>query len=230
MTETPPPQSDAEQGALEPPTSEGPGPEPPTPEEPGPQEPIPEEPGPAEPGPADPNERERLALAAAAALARAREGARARGLRPGGGRGRSYRQGVPGSSRGGGATYSSSGRDGRDPVSLGDQLDHLVVDRGWRDDVAVGAVISRWPATVGPEVAQHARPESFEDGVLTVQADSTAWATNLRFLTEGILAKIATDTGEGVVTELRIIGPSAPSWRRGRRSASGGRGPRDTYG
>ncbi|MEP7161876.1 MAG: DciA family protein [Dermatophilaceae bacterium] len=213
MIETPSP--DTEHGALEPPR----------PEPPGGKSPVAEEPGPEEP-----DERERLALAAAAALARARESARARGLRPGAGRGRSHRQGIPGTSRGREATYSSSGRDGRDPVTLGDQLDHLVVDRGWSDDVAVGAVISRWPATVGPEVAQHARPESFEDGVLSVQADSTAWATNLRFLSEGILAKIAIDTGEGVVTELRILGPSAPSWRRGRRSASGGRGPRDTYG
>lgn len=171
------------------------------------------------------DERLRLDLSAAAALARARTAARNRGLRPG----------MPPSRsrwarRGGDAVYSSSRQDGRDPVPLGDQLDRIVVDRGWRDDVAVGAVISRWSATVGPEVAQHVAPREFAEGVLTVQADSTAWATHLRYLTDAILAKIAAETGEGVVTQLRVLGPAAPSWRRGRRSAPGGRGPRDTYG
>ncbi len=171
------------------------------------------------------DEKGRLDLSAAAALARARVNARDRGLRPGIALSRGR-----GSRRRGEAVYSSSRQDGRDPVALGDQLDRLVGDRGWRDDVAVGAVIARWTATVGPEVAQHVAPRTFEDGVLTVQADSTAWATHLRFLTDGILAKIAAEAGEGVVTQLNVLGPTAPSWRRGRRSAPGGRGPRDTYG
>ncbi len=167
----------------------------------------------------------RLDLSAAAALARARAAARNRGLRPGTAPGRSRE-----ARRRGEAVYSSSHQDGRDPVPLGDQLDRLVVDRGWRDDVAVGAVIARWSATVGAEVAQHVVPRTFEDGVLTVQADSTAWATNLRLLSDSILARISAEAGEGVVTELQVLNPSAPSWRRGRRSAPGGRGPRDTYG
>jgi propionyl-CoA carboxylase beta chain len=35
--------------------------------------------------------------------------------------------------------------------------------------------------------------------------------------------------GDGVVTSLKITGPTAPSWRKGPRHISG-RGPRDTYG
>ena len=35
--------------------------------------------------------------------------------------------------------------------------------------------------------------------------------------------------GDGVVTVLKISGPTAPSWRKGPRHISG-RGPRDTYG
>ena len=36
--------------------------------------------------------------------------------------------------------------------------------------------------------------------------------------------------GAAVVTELKVVGPSAPSWSRGRHRVQDGRGPRDTYG
>ena len=119
---------------------------------------------------------------------------------------------------------------GRDPKLLGDQLDQFVTERGWVGDVAVGAVIGRWPQIVGPEIAQHCAPVDFVEGVLTVRADSTAWATQLRLLSSSLLARLAEDVGEGTVAELRVVGPGAPSWSRGQRRAQDGRGPRDTYG
>ena len=126
---------------------------------------------------------------------------------------------------------SASGQDaGRDPKLLGDQLDQFVVERGWVVDVAVGAVIGRWPQIVGPEIAQHCAPVDFVDGVLTVRADSTAWATQLRLLSSSLLTRLAEDVGEGTVAEIRVVGPGAPSWSRGQRRVQDGRGPRDTYG
>lgn len=160
--------------------------------------------------------------AATAALARARAAARAAGLRP------SASGRVPRRSRPSEAPPVSG--EGRDPVLLGAQWDRLVADRGWQGDVAVGSVVARWPAVIGPEVAQHVTPESFEDGVLVVRADSTSWATQLRYMVPMLLERLTAEVGEGVVTDLRVLGPAAPSWRRGRRTAPGGRGPRDTYG
>lgn len=113
---------------------------------------------------------------------------------------------------------------------IGDQLDRLVAAHGWQDDVAVGSVVARWPAIVGPHIAQHITPDHFEDGILTVRADSTAWATHLRYLAPVLLERLADEVGEGTVAELKVLGPAAPSWRKGRRTAPGGRGPRDTYG
>nr|WP_246061502.1 DciA family protein [Lapillicoccus jejuensis] len=156
-------------------------------------------------------------------MARARAAARAKGLRPGLRPLRRRRPGVPD------ATRSSPGRDGRDPALLGDQLDRLIGDRGWQVDVAVGAVIGRWPQIVGPEVAAHVTPVEFRDGVLVLRADSTAWATQLRLLSSTLLGRLAEEVGAGTVTELQVHGPSAPSWSRGPRRAPG-RGPRDTYG
>ena len=160
------------------------------------------------------------AEAAAAALARARAAAKAKGLRPGL-RPRRRVKDVPVGERSG---------TGRDPKLLGDQLDQFVTERGWVGDVAVGAVIGRWSQIVGPEIAQHCAPLDFVEGVLTVRADSTAWATQLRLLSSSLLTRLAEEVGEGTVGEIRVVGPGAPSWSRGSRRAQDGRGPRDTYG
>ena len=160
--------------------------------------------------------------APADALLRARAAARARGLRPGVKPKRRFKDmpGVGGESR----------RGGRDPQTLGDELDAFVSERGWKVDVAVGSVIGRWPSIVGTEVAQHCHPVEFVDTVLTVRADSTAWATNLRLMANTLMASLAREVGEGTVSQIRVVGPSAPSWSKGARRVQDGRGPRDTYG
>ena len=164
--------------------------------------------------------------AAASALARAREAARAKGLRPGS---RPMRKRRSMGQAGSLADQSRDGRNGRDPALLGDQMDRLLLDRGWNVDVAVGSVMGRWPAIVGTEVAAHCMPVTFSDGALTVRADSTAWATQLRLMSSSILGRLETEVGKDTVTELRVQGPSAPSWTRGPRKSTGP-GPRDTYG
>ena len=161
--------------------------------------------------------------AAASALARAREAARAKGLRPGRAPARRDRD-----ARRQRATRDN--RDGyRDPALLGDQMERLLLDRGWNVDVAVGSVMGRWSAIVGPDVAGHVTPVTFEDGVLTVRADSTAWATQMRLMSSSLLTRLESEVGAGSVTGLQVLGPSAPSWSRGPRRAQGP-GPRDTYG
>jgi predicted nucleic acid-binding Zn ribbon protein len=101
--------------------------------------------------------------------------------------------------------------------------------RGWSPRVSEGTVLGRWPQVVGEDISAHAEPISLREGVLSISAESTAWATQLRMMQSQILAKIAVAVGDGVVKTLRITGPSAPSWRKGERHVKG-RGPRDTYG
>jgi len=128
------------------------------------------------------------------------------------------------------ATRSGAGPDDRDPQPLGRAIDRLLTDRGWQTDAAVGGVLGRWAEIVGPELAAHCRPESYTDGELVVIADSTAWATQLRFLAPQLVRTLNTELGHGIVKAVVVKGPAAPSWRKGRRSAPGSRGPRDTYG
>ena len=50
-------------------------------------------------------------------------------------------------------------------------------------------------------------PTALRDGVLSVTAESTAWATQLRMVQAQLIAKIAAAVGDGVVTSLKITGP-----------------------
>ena len=126
-------------------------------------------------------------------------------------------------------SWSGPGPDIRDPQTLGAATSDLARARGWSGRVAEGTVFGQWQTVVGEQIAEHATPTSLRDGVLSVSAESTAWATQLRMVQAQLLAKIAAAVGDGVVTSLKIVGPVAPSWRKGRYHIAG-RGPRDTYG
>lgn len=159
-------------------------------------------------------------------LEEARAAARAQGKDAGHGRsGARAPRRVAGQRR----SWSGPGPDIRDPQPLGRLTRELAKKRGWSGRVAEGTVLGHWATVVGQQIADHATPTGLHDGVLSVAAESTAWATQLRMIQAQLLGKIAAAVGNGVVTSLKITGPAAPSWRKGPRHISG-RGPRDTYG
>lgn len=159
-------------------------------------------------------------------LEEARAAARAQGKDAGRGRGgNSVPRRVAGQRR----RWSGPGPDARDPQPMGRVARDLAKKRGWQGRVAEGTVLGHWTSVVGHQIAEHATPTALNEGVLSVTAESTAWATQLRMIQAQLLAKIAAAVGNGVVTSLKITGPAAPSWRKGPRHISG-RGPRDTYG
>lgn len=126
--------------------------------------------------------------------------------------------------------------DDRDPQTLDATVGRLIAEQGWSKDVRVHGVFSRWEALVGRDVAQHVTPVSYvpDDeqggGRLVVRTDSTAWATQMRLLAATVVRRLNAELGDGTVTLIDVEGPSAPSWKHGRRSVRDGRGPRDTYG
>ncbi|WP_241834751.1 DUF721 domain-containing protein [Pseudofrankia asymbiotica] len=186
--------------------------------------------------------RQVLAAAKADARARARPGGQA-GRNPDGGPG-----GAPPSRPGAGPGdpdgdddrdpprrprlpgIAAPGREWREPASLGTAVARMLAARGWRGKAADSTVLARWDSIVGPDISAHATPVSLRDGVLELAAESTAWATQLRFLAGRILGELRRELGPDVVTRINVRGPSAPSWRHGPAQMPGGRGPRDTYG
>lgn len=161
------------------------------------------------------------------ALARAKADALARGNRPA----------LParyGTERGAQAGSRSPGRSRRgrrdDPQPLGAAIEGLIGENGWSQQAAVGSLFGRWAQIVGPELAAHTTPESLADGELTVSADSTAWATQLRLLAAQLVRRLNDELGDGSVRRVSVRGPSGAPRRPGEWRVRGGRGPRDTYG
>ncbi|MEU8568950.1 DciA family protein [Streptomyces pathocidini] len=131
-----------------------------------------------------------------------------------------------------GGLRSGARADGRDPLPLGAAINRLITERGWEAPAAVGGVMGRWPQIVGPEVALHCEPQKYDEDarVLTVQCDSTAWATQLRLLAPQLVARLNADLGQSTVKLIKVQGPGGPRQRFGPLRAPGSRGPGDTYG
>ncbi|HEY7812710.1 MAG TPA: DciA family protein [Nakamurella sp.] len=126
--------------------------------------------------------------------------------------------------------WSGSGPDAaRDPQPLGLTMRSWVKAAGTGADLTKATLFGRWEKIVGADVANRCSPTSLVDGELVVQAESTAWATQIRLLAPQLLTKINTELGERAVIRIRAKGPAGPSWRFGERHVRG-RGPRDTYG
>ncbi|QRV02189.1 DUF721 domain-containing protein [Arcanobacterium phocisimile] len=130
----------------------------------------------------------------------------------------------PGQDVGSGARPSS-----RDPKPLFELVKKAIEERGWKSQVDVASVAARWPEIVGESVAANCHVVEFSpDGILTLQARTVAWETQMRSLLNHLDRRLAKELGEGVVKEIVLQGPYVPSWKHGRFSVPG-RGPRDTY-
>jgi predicted nucleic acid-binding Zn ribbon protein len=117
-----------------------------------------------------------------------------------------------------------------EPGKLNEVLDELISTRDWKKGIAEGTLFSNWREIVGDDLATHCEPITLLEGRLTIRAQSTAWATQLRLINDQILKTIQTHSEGVLVEEIVVIGPSTPSWKRGLRSIRGAKGPRDTYG
>lgn len=119
--------------------------------------------------------------------------------------------------------------EGRDPRPMSDAVETLLSRMGWTEQIEITSVTTRWREVVGEQIADHCEPLGYDDGVLTVKASSTAWATQLRIMSGQIRHRINEEFGREIVREVKVLGPTARNWNRGMRSVKG-RGPRDTYG
>ncbi len=124
---------------------------------------------------------------------------------------------------------SSAHPDERDPQTIDVSLERLINERGWATDLKVHALFVHWSAIVGREIAEHVTPISFADERLVVQADSSAWATQMKLLAPTVVGRLNEELGEESLRYMEVLGPRQKSWVKGKLRVKG-RGPRDTYG
>jgi len=118
---------------------------------------------------------------------------------------------------------------GRDPITAIASVDALFSEFSWGGELAEADLFNRWSELVGEQTAQNSTPETLTEGTLTIRCKSTAWATQLRLMQNQILERLQEAYPKLEINALKMLGPAAPSWKKGPRSVPG-RGPRDTYG
>ena len=78
-----------------------------------------------------------------------------------------------------------------EPIPITASLDGIMRSLRGTDRIQIGGVFGRWPDAVGENVAAHVRPVRLDQGVLVVEADDPAWATQVKFLSGTITARLA---------------------------------------
>lgn len=109
-------------------------------------------------------------------------------------------------------------RDGRDPLALGAAVTLMMTERGMEAPAAGGSVLAQWEdilAAAAPELAGHARAVGFDadTGRLDVTPDSSAYATQLRWSTQKLIAQVNQRVRGAAVRTLRVLPPGAGSPR-----------------
>ncbi len=77
-----------------------------------------------------------------------------------------------------------------DPVPISDSLDGVVRSLRGPSRQAVGGVFGRWIEAVGVQIGDHVRPVKLDEGVLVVEVDDPAWATQVKFLVPTIIERL----------------------------------------
>jgi predicted nucleic acid-binding Zn ribbon protein len=99
-----------------------------------------------------------------------------------------------------------------DPVSIAAALDGVVRSLRGPSRREVGGVFGRWDTAVGEQIAAHVRPLKLDIGVLTVEVDDPAWATQVAFLETTIIERLRDVAG---VTVERLVVRVDPRAMRG---------------
>jgi len=69
----------------------------------------------------------------------------------------------------------------------------------------VEGVFARWPELVGDVIADHTRPARITDGELVIEAESPAWVSELKWMSEEILNQIRIKLGTEEVTSVSVV-------------------------
>ena len=92
-----------------------------------------------------------------------------------------------------------------DPVPLRDAIAAVGRQLGLPAHDGVAALTARWPDIVGAAVSEHARVGSVHDGVCTIVVDGPAWATQLRYRANDLVARVNECCGAGTVSTVRVV-------------------------
>ena len=95
-------------------------------------------------------------------------------------------------------------REEVDPKPLRQSLDRLAKRVGAPETSALTTVFVHWEEAVGAAIADHATPLSLHGTTLVVGVDESGWATQLRYLSADVLARLEAAAGRPVAERLEV--------------------------
>lgn len=98
-------------------------------------------------------------------------------------------------------------RSDDEPMTLASSLDSVMRSLRGPDRHDAGGVFGRWKQAVGETVARHVSPIRLADGVLLVEVDEPAWATQFEFMAADVRQRLAEVAGVDVTRiDVRVAG------------------------
>ncbi|WEV72426.1 DciA family protein [Bifidobacterium sp. ESL0790] len=115
--------------------------------------------------------------------------------------------------------WRNFGKPGRDPGKLGGVMTAMAKQGDWVPHLKIAQLRNHWDQVVGEGIARHSEVTSLKDGVLTIRAESTVWATQLTYLIPQLTRTIRQRLQGLDVREIRVTGPQSHRFNRygGRR-------------
>ena len=92
-----------------------------------------------------------------------------------------------------------------EPVPLRDAITAVGRQLGLPSPDVLSTLDARWVEIVGPAIAEHAQVRSVRDGECTIAVDGPAWATQLRYASSDLVARVNQRCGPGAVTSIRVV-------------------------
>lgn len=105
-----------------------------------------------------------------------------------------------------------------DPTRVGEIVRRLMQEQIFSVGGQLGRLSTSWESVVGERLAADTAPKGLERGILTIEATSGAWGTQVGFLAKEITARANEVLGEAAVTDIRVtvsLGPRNPLQRNG---------------
>jgi len=69
----------------------------------------------------------------------------------------------------------------------------------------VESVFADWERLVGEVIAKHTRPQRITNGVLFLEVDDPAWASEMEWMSEELLRRISTMADTLEITEISVV-------------------------
>lgn len=105
-------------------------------------------------------------------------------------------------------TMQNNDAGNRNFVPIGKVLQHILKDKGLASNMALVRVWDIWESTVGEMIAANTIPAAFKGNLLIVNAASSSWIQQLRFLKQDLISQLNSVLGENLVKDIKFkIGP-----------------------